>query len=64
MYYLHNRVDNIEACAAHVSKLVPGARIGIAHGKMTEEELNPRVAASAERRDRYSGVHHPHRDRH
>ena len=24
----------------------------------------PRVAASAERRDRYSGVHHPHRDRH
>ena len=41
MYYLHNRVDNIEACAAHVSKLVPGARIGIAHGKMTEEELNP-----------------------
>ena len=41
VYYLHNRVDNIEACAAHVSKLVPGARIGIAHGKMTEEELNP-----------------------
>ena len=26
VYYLHNRVDNIEACAAHVSKLVPGAR--------------------------------------
>ena len=41
VYYLHNRVDNIEACAAHVSKLVPGARVGIAHGKMTEEELNP-----------------------
>ena len=41
VYYLHNRVDNIESCAAHVSKLVPGARIGIAHGKMTEEELNP-----------------------
>ena len=41
MYYLHNRVDNIEACAAHVSQMVPGARVGIAHGKMTEEELNP-----------------------
>ena len=26
---------------AHVSQLVPGARVGIAHGKMTEEELNP-----------------------
>ena len=41
VYYLHNRVDNIESCAAHVSQMVPAARIGIAHGKMTEEELNP-----------------------
>ena len=41
VYYLHDRVDNIEACAAHVSQMVPGARVGIAHGKMTEEELNP-----------------------
>ena len=41
VYYLHNRVDNIESCAAHVSQMVPGARVGIAHGKMTEEELNP-----------------------
>ena len=41
VYYLHNRVDNIESTAAHVSQLVPGARVGIAHGKMTEEELNP-----------------------
>ncbi|MGN0707273.1 MAG: transcription-repair coupling factor [Faecalibacterium sp.] len=41
VYYLHNRVDNIEAAAAHVSQLVPGARVGIAHGKMTEDELNP-----------------------
>jgi len=40
VYYLHNRVDNIEATAARVSQMVPGARIGIAHGKMTEEELN------------------------
>ena len=23
VYYLHNRVDNIEACAAHVSQMVP-----------------------------------------
>ena len=41
VYYLHNRVDNIEECAARVGRLVPGARIGIAHGKMTEDELNP-----------------------
>ena len=41
VYYLHNRVDNIEATAARVSQMAPGARVGIAHGKMTEEELNP-----------------------
>ncbi len=41
VYYLHNRVDNIEAAANRVSKMAPGARIGIAHGKMTEDELNP-----------------------
>ena len=41
VYYLHNRVDNIEATAAHVSQMAPGARVGIAHGKMTEGELSP-----------------------
>jgi transcription-repair coupling factor (superfamily II helicase) len=41
VYYLHNRVDNIESVAARVGQLVPGARVGIAHGKMTEDELNP-----------------------
>ena len=40
MYYLHNRVDTIEECAARVGKMVPGARIGIAHGKMTEEQIS------------------------
>ena len=41
VYYLHNRVDNIENTAARVQRMAPGARVGIAHGKMTEEELNP-----------------------
>ena len=41
VYYLHNRVDNIEATAAKVQQMAPSARVGIAHGKMTEEELNP-----------------------
>ena len=45
VYYLHNRVDNIESCAAHVSQMVPGARVGIAHGKMTEEELTEALKA-------------------
>ena len=29
VYYLHNRVDNIESTAAHVSQMVPGARVGM-----------------------------------
>ena len=40
MYYLYNRVETIEQCAAKVQKLVPGARVGIAHGKMTEEQIS------------------------
>ena len=40
VYYLHNRVESIDACAARIGQLVPGARIGIAHGKMTEEQIS------------------------
>ena len=40
VYYLHNRVQTIEECAARVGKMVPGARVGVAHGKMTEEQIS------------------------
>ncbi|MEG2393847.1 MAG: TRCF domain-containing protein, partial [Ruthenibacterium sp.] len=40
VYYLHNRIDTIDACAAHVAQLVPGARIGTAHGRMDEAQLS------------------------
>ena len=40
VYYLYNRVETIEQCAAKVQKLVPGARVGIGHGKMTEEQIS------------------------
>ena len=39
VYYLHNRVESIEATAGMVGRMVPGARVGVAHGKMTEEQL-------------------------
>ncbi len=38
-YYLHNNVETIERKALQIKKAVPDARIGIAHGKMTEEKL-------------------------
>ncbi|MBO7520567.1 MAG: transcription-repair coupling factor, partial [Clostridia bacterium] len=40
VYYLHNRVESIENCALRVRNLVPDARIGIAHGQMSEDELS------------------------
>ena len=40
VYYLYNNVEGITHCAAKVHELVPEARIGIAHGKMSEEDLS------------------------
>lgn len=40
VYYLHNRVDNIELVAAGIQRRIPEARVGFAHGKMSEEELS------------------------
>lgn len=40
VYYIHNRIESIELCAAKLREMLPQARIGIAHGKMGEEELS------------------------
>ncbi len=40
VYYLHNKVDTIEKTAAQIKDLIPDAKIGIGHGKMSEEELS------------------------
>ncbi|HEY5638559.1 MAG TPA: transcription-repair coupling factor [Dehalococcoidia bacterium] len=39
VYFLHNRVHNIEMVAGRLRDLVPEARIGIGHGQMDEREL-------------------------
>lgn len=39
VYYIHNRIESIVQCATDLHKLVPEARIGIAHGRMEEDEL-------------------------
>ena len=39
VYYLHNRVRNIAEEAARVQALVPHAKVGFAHGQMSETEL-------------------------
>ncbi len=40
VYYLHNRVESIAHCAARLATALPDKRIGMAHGKMSEEELS------------------------
>ena len=39
VYFLHNRVYNIDYMADYVRRIVPEAQVGIAHGQMTEGEL-------------------------
>lgn len=39
VFYLYNKVEGIEKKANEVSKLVPEAKVGFAHGKMTGKEL-------------------------
>lgn len=40
VYYIHNRVESIQACADKLSKLLPDARIAYAHGQMSEEQMS------------------------
>ena len=40
VYYLHNRVETIERTAARIQALLPEARIGVGHGKMTQDDLS------------------------
>ncbi len=42
-FYIHNRVNSIDAAAARVSGLVPEARVVVAHGQMPEEQLERTV---------------------
>ncbi|RZJ22007.1 MAG: transcription-repair coupling factor [Acinetobacter sp.] len=39
VYFLHNEVDTIERTAENIRKLVPEARVAVAHGQMREREL-------------------------
>ena len=39
VFYIHNRVEDIDRVAAHLRELVPDARVQVAHGKMNEAQL-------------------------
>ncbi|MCB2191419.1 MAG: transcription-repair coupling factor [Deltaproteobacteria bacterium] len=50
VFFVHNRVQDIAKMAAMVKRLVPGVRVGIAHGQLPEKELE-RVMMSFVRRE-------------
>jgi transcription-repair coupling factor (superfamily II helicase) len=39
VFFIHNRVETIESIAALIKKIVPEARIIVAHGQMNEQEM-------------------------
>ncbi len=40
VFYLHNKVEDIDRVAANLHELIPEANIAVAHGKMSQEELS------------------------
>ena len=48
VYFLHNRVYNIDYMARHIGRLVPEARVGVGHGQMAEGELEDVMLEFAE----------------
>ncbi len=39
VYFVHNKIDGLARMAEEIQRLVPGARLRIAHGQMSEREL-------------------------
>ncbi len=48
VYYLHNRVETIDQCAAALKRRIPGLSVAVAHGKMGEEALGDTMQAMAD----------------
>ncbi|MDE6665783.1 MAG: transcription-repair coupling factor, partial [Ruminococcus sp.] len=40
VYYIHNRIETIQACVARLQERLPDARIAYAHGQMSEDEMS------------------------
>jgi transcription-repair coupling factor (superfamily II helicase) len=39
VFFVHNRIETIEAVADHVRRIVPRARVAVGHGQMREHQL-------------------------
>ncbi|QIM17023.1 transcription-repair coupling factor [Leucobacter insecticola] len=50
VFFVHNRVASISRVAAHIADLVPEARVAVAHGKLSEHQLEQVVQDFWERK--------------
>ena len=48
VYYLHNRVETIDRCAAALQKRIPGLSVAVAHGQMGEDALSDVMQAMSD----------------
>ena len=39
VFYLYNKTSNIESVANNIARIIPSAKVGIGHGKMTKDQL-------------------------
>ncbi|MBU0759580.1 MAG: transcription-repair coupling factor [Candidatus Omnitrophica bacterium] len=44
VFFIHNRIEGIDRIASRISRLVPSARVNIAHGRMRPKELEKVMA--------------------
>ncbi len=49
VFFIHNRIEDIERIASRIKTLAPSARIVVAHGQMRERELEAAMAAFIKR---------------
>ena len=50
VFYLHNRIESIEAVAESVRELIPDASIAVLHGKLPEEDVEDTLLRFMEQR--------------
>ena len=48
VYYLHNRVETIDQCAASLTRRISGLRVAVAHGQMGEDALGDVMQSMAD----------------
>jgi transcription-repair coupling factor (superfamily II helicase) len=49
VFFVHDRIETIEALAQRVRRLAPGARLAVAHGRMNERDLEDTMVALMDR---------------